>query len=477
MIEPYYRQRTLYEQAVESFLPDQKKLWWEGWMLKVDTLLEEDELVEVVHRALQRRRPKSGTRGRKATPAEAVLRLLVLKHMKNWSYEVLEQEVRANLVYRQFTRIGGEKVPDAKTMVRWGTALGPEVIRQIHEKVVEASRRTRVVEGGKLRVDTTVVETHIHYPTDSTLLGDGVRVLTRAMRRIEREAGQAGTRLRSRLRSVKHRLLEIGRAAKERNPQAQEKIQRSYQRLMETTRQVVRQAQTFVKEVARGIKAASTPLGEMRLKVWIGQLKPFGPLTERVLEQTQARVMEGNTHFKEKLLSLFEEHTEAIRKGKAGKPTEFGKMIKIQEAEHQIITDYQVFEKRPLDADLLLPSIETHQKLLGRVPKMVAADAGFFSAENQRAAQEKGVEKVAVPNKRTRSRAVWQHQRQRWFRRAQRWRVGCEGRISVLKRKHGLVRCRYHGIDGLERWVGLGAIANNLIQVGKHLARKPVQIS
>ncbi len=475
MIEPYYRQRTLYEQAVESFLPDQKKLWWEGWMLQVDALLDQDELVEIVHRALQQRRPKSGTRGRKATPAEAVLRLLALKHMKNWSYEVLEQEVRANWVYRQFTRIGGEKVPDAKTMVRWGTALGPEVIRQIHEKVVEVSQRARLVWGGKLRVDTTVVETHIHYPTDSRLLGDGVRVLTRAMRRIEHEVGPVGTRLRSRLRSVKHRLLEIGRAAKERNPQAQEKIKRSYERLMETTYQVVRQAQSFVKEVGRGIKAAATPLGAMRLKVWTEQLRHFGRLTERVLEQTQARVMEGNTHFKEKLLSLFEEHTEAIRKGKAGKPTEFGKMIKIQEAEHQIITDYQVFEKRPLDADLLLPSIETHQKLLGRVPKMVAADAGFFSADHHRAAQEKGVEKVAVPNKRTRSRAVWQHQRQRWFRRAQRWRVGCEGRISVLKRKHGLVRCRYHGLDGLERWVGLGAIANNLIQVGRHLARKPVQ--
>ena len=134
-----------------------------------------------------------------------------------------------------------------------------------------------------------------------------------------------------------------------------------------------------------------------------------------MLEQTQARVIEGNTHFKDKVLSLFEEHTEAIRKGKAAKPTEFGKMVKIQEAEHQIITDYEVFEKRPLDADLLLPSIETQEKLLGRVPQLVAADAGFFSPGNQTQAQEKGVEKLAVPNKRTRSRAVWQQQRQRWF--------------------------------------------------------------
>ena len=159
----------------------------------------------------------------------------------------------------------------------------------------------------------------------------------------------------------------------------------------------------------------------------------------------------------------------------AAKPTEFGKMVKIQEAEHQIVTDYEVFEKRPLDADLLLPSIETHERLLGRVPKRVAADAGFFSADNQTQAKEKGVEKLSVPNKRTSSRAVWQQQRQRWFKRAQRWRVGCEGRISVLKRKHGLLRCRYHGMEGMNRWVGLGVIANNLLQIGKRLAQRPAQ--
>ena len=475
MIEPRYRQQTLYEQALVSFMPDYKKVLWEPWMLKVDEVLEADALVEIVHKAMQQRHRQSGTRGRKGHPAEVVLRLLVLKHLKNWSYEALEKEVRPNLVYREFARIGGETVPDAKTMVRWGKALGPEVIRQIHEKVVEASQQTRVVKGNKLRVDTTVVETNIHYPTDSGLLGDGVRVLTRTMKRIEQEAGKVGTRLRSRVRSVKHRLIEISRAAKGRGQQAQEKIERGYQKLMETTRQVVRQAKTFVEEVASGLKQATTPLGDIRLKVWVEQLKHFSQLTERVLEQTKARLIDGNTHFPNKLLSLFEEHTEAIRKGKAAKPTEFGKMVKIQEADHQIITDYAVFAKRPVDADLLLPSIETHANLLDRLPHLVAADAGFFSPDNQTKAQEKGVEKLAVPNKKTRNKAQWAHQRQRWFRRAQRWRVGCEGRISVLKRKHGLLRCRYHGMEGMERWVGLGAIANNLIQIGKRLAQKPAQ--
>jgi Transposase DDE domain len=296
------------------------------------------------------------------------------------------------------------------------------------------------------------------------------------MQQIEDETGKVGTRLRRRLRSVKYRLIEISRAAKQRGEAAQEKIQRGYEKLMGTVRQVVAQAQRFVAEVAGGVKQATTVLGDIRLKGCVEQLKHFSQLTERVLEQTQARVLEGNTHFQDKVLSLFEEHSEAIRKGKAAKPTEFGKMVKIQEAEHQIITDYEVFEKRPLDADLLLPAIETHAQLLGRIPKLVAADAAFFSADNQAQAREKGVEQLAVPNKRTRSQAVRTQQRQRWFKRAQRWRVGCEGRISVLKRKHGLLRCRYHGMEGMNRWVGLGVIANNLIQMGKHLALKPAPV-
>src|SRR5213593_4716586 len=125
MIVPRYQQRTIYEGIYRSLIPDHKQLVWEKWMLKVDALLDDDELIEMVHAALGRRRPKSQTRGRRGTPSEVVLRLIVLKHMKNWSYETLEREVRANLLYRDFTRIGGEAVPDAKTMVRLGQALGP----------------------------------------------------------------------------------------------------------------------------------------------------------------------------------------------------------------------------------------------------------------------------------------------------------------------------------------------------------------
>jgi len=146
------------------------------------------------------RHPQSRRRGRPGFPAEVVLRLLILKHIRNWSYAVLEREVRANLVYRDFTRVGAAKMPDAKTMGRWGVAIGPTVIHQIHDRIVQIARAKDVVQGRRMRIDTTVVESNIHYPTDSSLLGDGVRVLTRTMRKITQLTGQVGAKLRDRSR-------------------------------------------------------------------------------------------------------------------------------------------------------------------------------------------------------------------------------------------------------------------------------------
>src|SRR5262245_22771860 len=163
-------------------------------MSHADEVLADEEIVAIVYEALGKRHPKSRSRGRHGTAAETVLRLLVLKHIRNWSYETLEREVRANLVYRDFTRVGAGKVPDAKTMGRWGTALGPQVLQRIHERIVKIAQEKGVITGRRMRVDTTVVEANIHYPTDSTLLGDGVRVLTRTMKKITKIAGTVGTK-------------------------------------------------------------------------------------------------------------------------------------------------------------------------------------------------------------------------------------------------------------------------------------------
>ena len=444
----------------------------EGWMQHVDEVLADDQIVAAVYEALAKRHPKSRSRGRQGTPAETVLRLLILKHVRNWSYEMLEREVRANLVYRDFTAVGAGKMPDAKTMGRWGTALKPEVLKQVHARLVTIARDKGVIAGRRMRVDTTVVETNIHHPTDSTLLGDGVRVLTRTMRKITEIVGMAGTKLRDRSRSVKLRLLEIGRVARAKGPINQDKLKQRYQQLLNTTSRVVGQAKRFSEEIIQGVKRSNDVLKQLALEGLRQELDEMTSRVRQVMKQTRARIFQGNTRSRGKLLSLFEPSTEIIRKGKAGKPNEFGKMVKLQEAESQIITDYEVYTQRPYDSELLIAAIDAHQILLGRVPHLVAADAAFYSTRNEAAAKAKGVKRVCVPNRATKSAERKREQRKRWFRNGQKWRTGCEGRISVVKRRSGLRRCHYKGFAGMQRWVGFGVIADNVVNIGRAIEKQ-----
>jgi IS5 family transposase len=165
MIKLRHQQPSLWHSGLAADIED----LWEPWMRLVDGLLEDEQLLETIYEAQGERYPQSRKRGREQTPAEVVLRLLLLKHIRNWSYDTLEREVRANLVYRAFTRVGDGKVPDAKTMARLGQLIGPEAIEELHQRIVQLAQEQGVTRGRKLRVDTTVVETNIHYPTDSSL--------------------------------------------------------------------------------------------------------------------------------------------------------------------------------------------------------------------------------------------------------------------------------------------------------------------
>jgi len=438
---------------------------WEPWMVLVDELLEDEQLLDTVYEAQGERHPQSRSRGRMQTPAEVLLRLLLLKHMRNWSYDVLEREVRANLVYRAFTRIGDEKVPDAKTLARLGQLIGPKVIEELHRRVVELAQERGVTQGRKLRVDTTVVESNIHYPTDSSLLGDGTRVLTRTMKKIESKSGGLKGKVRDRMRSIRKRVLAIALSTRLVGPPGEKRRKRQYRELLSLTRKVINQAQRVLAEVKQSPRRRTAVEGlAQSLETMVGRVR-------QVVKQTRMRIFAGDTKAPGKIVSLFEPHTEIIRKGKASKPNEFGKLVKIQEAENQIVTHFEVYAERPADSTLLLSSLQVHQQRLGRIPRMVAADAGFYSRENEKAGQAQGVRWMSVPNKKTTSSERKRLQRQRWFRRGQKWRTGSEGRISVLKRRHGLRRCLYPGLDGMRRWVGLGVIADNFIQMGCYLAR------
>ena len=465
MVRRHQRQRSVWEVV----LPDADKLW-PADLRRIDVLLEDEAVLDPIVAALETRWAQSRRRGRPGTPAEVVLRMLLLKHLYRWSYDELEREVRANLVCRAFARIGADAVPDAKTILKIARVLGPEVIQQVHARVVQLAVAHHVTTGRRLRIDTTVVETPVHYPTDSTLLRDSVRVMTRTLQRVGSVLGGAATRVRNRLRSVGRHCLAISQAAR-RASDAPVRIHR-YRQLMAATRAVVREADTAVRRIAQRIRTVAAGPVHRQLARARTTLDRIRPLARRVVAQTRARVLGGDTHVPDKVLSIFEPHTEAIRKGKVVKPTEFGNLVTIQEAEHQIISAYEVHATRPADVTLWKPALDRHEQIFGRVPYLAVADRGFASAANEQAALDHRIRRVVLPHAGPKSPARSAHERQRWFRRGQRWRVGCEGRISVLKRRHGLFRCLYHDADGMHRWVGLGVIADNLLTIARAPERR-----
>ena len=377
MVQRRQRERSLFE----VLLPDGHKLW-PDWLRRIDTALEDDAVIDVVAQALEKRWPQSRRRGRLGTPAEVVIRMLMLKHLFDWSYDDLEQEVRANLVYRAFTRIDAGEVPDAKTIMTIARALGPEVIEQLYRQVVEVAKRAGVTHGRRFRIDTTVVETNVHYPTDSTLLQDGVRALTPTMHQGCAALGEPSTRIRTRLRSVARRCIAI--RLQSRREEHRPALVRSYRRLMSTTYAVLRDAGTMVQRLGQHVRTATATTARRVQRVQ-RRLRELRPIVERVLDQTGARIIGGDVHVRDKALSVFEPHTEAIRKGKMVKPTEFGNLITIQESEHQIVAAYELHDARPGDVTLWTAALDRHRAIFGREPDLAVADRGFSSASNEHA--------------------------------------------------------------------------------------------
>ena len=270
---------------------------------------------------------------------------------------------------------------------------------------------------------------------------------------------------------MKRRILEIAYASRDKSEKGQQKMKVAYSKLLEATSRVVGQAKRFSQEICEGVKRCSDFMQQAVLEGLRQEIDTMLPRVKQVIQQTKARIVGGDTHTEGKIFSIFEPSTEIIRKGKAGKPNEFGKIVKVQEAENQIVTSYEVYDQRPSDRDLLIPALAMHEQRTGRQPDLAAADAGFFSAKNEAAARQLGVKQGSVPNRSTKSAERRRYQKQRWFKKGQKCRTGCEGRISVLKRRHGLNRCRYKGEAGLKRYVGLGIIADNLINIGKAMAK------
>ena len=314
MVRRRHAQLELAQVILFGLVLPEPEMLMEPWLPEVDKMLEDEEIVEAVMTTMRRRWRQSARRGRAGTPAEVVLRMLALKHLRDWSYDELEREVTGSLVYRRFCRIDAGKVPDAKTMVRLGQVVDGATLRCLLHRLVTVAASVGVTKGKKMRVDTTVVEAPIHHPTDSGLCEDVIRVLSRAMRRLAHAGVELGFKLRNVRRSVSHRMREIAQGLRRRGERAKRAIRKPYRRLLRITGRLVRQAELAAEQ-------AQQQLGKMRghrrrrvdkLASTIASAAAHG---RQVMRQTRARVLGAQTRTPGKIVSIFEPWAQIIRKG------------------------------------------------------------------------------------------------------------------------------------------------------------------
>lgn len=428
----------------------------------LDSVLEDEVLFQEVRTDLAGRYPHTLDTGRPSTPVEVILRLLIVKHLYGWSYADTVHWVNDSLVLRQFCRLYLQPVPDRTVLIRWANLIQPATLHRLLDRVVELARERKVTRGRNLRTDGTVVETNIAYPTDSGLLGAGVRVLTRLLKGaaalLGERAAAGGALFRDRTRSAKRRVKQIADTVRQRGEPGADTRQTAYRELVRITQATIRQAQQVRDALHGPIDQAARQLRE--------QLDTFLPRVERVISQTVRRMLNGETvPADEKLLSLFEPETALICKGKPRAPTEFGREVWLDEVDGGIVSRYEVLTGNPADSAQVPPGIDHHRRVFKHPPRVLVGDRGTYSASNEKYATAAGVQRVVLPKPGAKTPERVVHERAGWFRRGQAWRAGIEGRISVLKRRYGLERCRNHGDAGMERWVGLGIIAHNLHKI------------
>ena len=347
-------------------------------------------------------------------------------------------------------------------MSRWSKRIPEHLWKKFNEALVAVARRRGISSGRKMRFDTTVVETDIHYPTDSSLLEDGIKKLGNLAKKAKRLGIAEGEVVRDFTRSAKKRVLAIVKYAGKRSEENLERVKKYYAELVIIGKRSV----AYAKKVTTAIVQASTDL-EKKVARHIERLnqqyQKYIPRIEQVIEQTVRRVFHGEAvRVDEKLVSIHEPHSYPVCKGKRAQPVEFGQVVKIQEADGKMITDWQSYPSQPADCNLFLPAIDRHMEIFKRPPHLGAGDRGCWSAENERIAREKRVKRVCIPKRGKADEERKAYEKQRWFRQGQRFRAGSEATISVLKRRNGMDRCRDEGQEGMDNWIALSCIARNL---------------
>jgi len=418
----------------------------------ISQLLDKNsQLVSLVHQDLAKMLSQS-KRGRKSEyTSEQLLRSLIVMFVEQDSYRKVVIHIENSEFLRDFVGLGIKPMMDYSFLNKAFGILSDRTWKIMNRVLAQYAKEQEKISSEKLRLDTTVYETNIHYPSDSSLLWDSFRTLARLLQQIQQELPQLALKHRFHVKKVKKLFLFITRNASSNNKGKKRKVKSTYRTLIERV--------NWVAEVAREALVVLHRTGyEAEL------LAHYIPIVEKIIHQAEQRIFQGvMVAADEKVYSLFEEHTELLKRGKAGKPIEFGHKVLIAQTGEKFIHHYEVFPKREEDKELLEPTLKAHKQLFGTGPDVLATDKGFYENMKQIVKLEENITTVSICKKGRRNPQEYERESTEEFKDGQRFRAGCEGSISVLKRVFNLGRCLFKGFKNYAASVGCAVFCHNLV--------------
>jgi IS5 family transposase len=440
------------------------KEWYSLYRNIHGILAKNPAVVDLVHADLTQGERKLN-RNVEGVASESILRLAIVQQIEGLSFREVIVRVDDSEMLRFFCRFYDDPVISHSNYATLVNMIQPATWEKINEIIVRFARDKKGFKGKRLRIDTTAVETDIHFPMDSSLLCDCVRVLSRLLKYVQRVDPTLVGPWRSRLRDAKRLTQKLLRGGATLHKATRKKW---YGKLIAATERVMRRAAEVRERIGAGQGAVASALDTLELQALADELGHYLPLAAQCVAQARKRVLdEQEVPNAEKIFSIFEPHTELLMRGKAGKAMEFGHMVEVRQIEGGLITRYRTHAKRPAEAPLLAEAVAEHKAFFGQAPEVCAADKGFYSQQAVADVVQAGVKKVCVPKKGRRNEEEEEQEHSHWFKLAQAFRAGIEGTISVLKRVFGLWRCLREGWVHFQSWVGTGVLAHNLVLLAR----------
>ena len=403
--------------------------------------------------------------GRPSIPVETYLRLMFLKSRHGLSFEAVVREAADSLSWRRFCRVPlGEKMPHPTTLMKTTKRCGESTIEALNEALLAKAVAAHVVKSDKVRVDTTVVEANVAYPTDSGLLAKGVTKMAGIVKALKGMGLATRTTARDRTRSMRRRAHAIGAWLRRRTEEAKDEVKAINGEMATIAATAVVDARRVASNAARSLRQAGTEASGKALAL-VAELQETADLLERVVAQTRLRLSGQTPDGATRIVSLHDPDARPIAKGRLGRPVEFGYKAQMVDNADGIVLDYHVVIGNPGDATLLLGAVERVKARLGRAPAALTADRGYSDPKSEAALEAQGVKTVAIPRNGRPSTTRQAIERRPRFRRLIKWRTGCEGRISHLKHSYGWNRTLIDGLSGAQSWCGLGILAHNAVKI------------